>query len=272
MKLNLNKPAGNSNAGSAAGKNEIIIFDVQDLSFFPPSDDGGVEIEGSFVLNAGGNMIKVYSTKSKTEASMETDGDEDMMSFKSKVVLQHPGNSKEVKEFVQMWTGRDVIVMHKACGENHYEVMGTPCAPLQLKATKQDNNDGRMYNLTFEPFAKSAFVPKIYTGAVVFAEPFTIADVSPIAITSANGLQYNLPALDTTEAIVFPAIDIEHGKTISLIGFGGLNPATLVSGVSGAVTVVLAAGSTWTAIRNASIHLKVFKAGATTYLFELSRQ
>lgn len=271
MKVNLNKPVL-ANAGAASGKSDIIIIDVQDIEVFPQSDENGVVMEGSFVLAAGEKMYKIYGTKSKTEASMETEGDEDMMSFKSKIVVMHPGNTREVKEFVQEWTGKDIIVMHKGCGESTWEVMGTPCAPLQLKTTKKDDNDGRSYNLTFEPFAKSGFVPKIYEGAVVFAEPFVVAAADAVVLSPANGLQYRLPALAVTEVIGFDGVTLEHGKTVTLIGQGGAAPATLASAVSGDATVVLKDATTWVAVAKAVIHLKVFKAGATTYLFELSRE
>jgi hypothetical protein len=125
--------------------------------------------------------------------------------------------------------------------------------------------------MSFEPFAKSGFVPKIYTGAVVFAEPFQVAGVSAISLLEANGVQYKLPA-DAAEDVGIVDIDLQHGKVVTFIGTGGDNPASLVNGVSGAVTIALTNGSTWTAIENAVIHLKVFKAGSVVYLFELSRE
>ncbi|WP_445458425.1 hypothetical protein [Flavobacterium sp. HNIBRBA15423] len=271
MKVNLTKASGNSNPGAAAPKNEIILMEAEYVTF-PPSDENGVLLEGNFVLADEEKMITIYSTKSKTDASMESEGDEDMNSFKSKLTLMHPGNSKEVKEFVQYWSGRNVIAMHKACGENHYEVMGTPCAPLQLKAAKQDNNDGRAWTLNFEPFAKSGYVPKIYEGAVVFAEPFEVADVAAVPLLVANGYHYKLPALAVTAAIAIDGITLAHGKIITLIGSGGADPATLANGVTGDVTTLLVGGTSWTALNKSVINLKVFIAGATTHLIELSRE
>jgi hypothetical protein len=129
-----------------------------------------------------------------------------------------------------------------------------------------------MWTLTFEPFAKSGFVPKEYDGAVVFAEPTEVDDVTALELTEANGLQYAIPALDVTAAIaVDGAVTLAHGKIVTLIGNGGANPATLANGVAGSVTTVLNGGTTWTALQNSVINLQVFKAGATTYLIELSR-
>lgn len=272
MKVNLNKPSGSSAPGAATGKNQIILMEAETIVVFPPSDERGVVMEGSFVLEAGEPMVTLYSTKSKTEAPMETEGEEDTMSFKSSFKAQVPGNTKEIKEFVQFWTGKNIVLGHKACGENFFEIMGTPCAPLQLKAAKQDNNDARLWNLSFEPFAKSGFVPKIYEGAVIFAEPTNVTDVAAIALTPENGQQYKLPSLAVTDIIEFSSVTLEHGKIVTLIGSGGVAPATLASAVSGDATVVLSNGTVWAALNKAVIHLRVFKAGATTYLFELSRE
>ncbi|MBY0487482.1 MAG: hypothetical protein K2P85_09900 [Flavobacteriaceae bacterium] len=272
MKVNLNKQQGNSSPGAAAPKNEIVIIEVLEDFVFPATDETGIEIIGNFILPEDDKMVKLYSTKSKTEASMETEGEEDSLSFKSMFKAQHPGNRAEVKKFVQFWTGKSVIVLHKACGDDYYEVMGTPCSPLQLKSTKKDDNDGRFWSFSFEPFAKSGFVPKEYRGALVFAEPTQVDDVTAINLTPANGSYYKLPSLAVTDVMEFASITLDHGKVVSLIGSGGVAPATLASAVSGLATVVLANGTGWTAINKAVIHLKVFKAGATTYLFELSRE
>lgn len=274
MKVNLSKATGSSAPGSPAPKNEIVIMEAEDIAVFPISDEKGVVMQGSFVMKDGNKMITVYSTKSKTDASMETEGDEDMMSFKSKLVLQHPGNSKEVKEFVQYWTGRNVVAMHKACGENHYEVMGTPCAPLQLKSAKQDNNDGRFWNLTFEPFAKSGFVPKIYNGAVVFAEPFDVVDATDISLNPINGLMYKIPATSVATAIgINHPITLQHGKIVTLIGSGGeANPVLYsLAPTATSIGIILAGSGTWSALENAVIHLQVFQSGGGLYLIELSR-
>lgn len=271
MNLNLKKPTGVTSPGAAAPKNEIIIIDTETISFFPPTDGKGVVMQGSFALNAGENMATFYSTKSKTSAPMDTEGEEDSQSFKAKFEAQHPGNAKEVKEFVQYWTGKNVVILHKACGDDFYEVMGSPCSPLQLKATKQDNNDGRHWMLGFEPFAKSGFVPKMYYGAVIFADPFAVTSVNTVAVTTANGLQYKLPSLGTTAPVVISTMNLLHDETVTLIGSGGAAPATLPAGVSGVVTVLLVNGNVWVANDKAVINLKVFRAGSTIYLNEVSR-
>jgi hypothetical protein len=269
-KVSLNKPTGIS-PGSAAPKSETIIVDVEDIQVFPNSDQNGVKLAGQFVLKAGASMYKMYGTKSKTDAPYESDGDEDSISINQKFMIQHPGNKLEIKEFVQNWLGRNVIILHKACQDGFYEVMGTPCAPLQVKPAKVDNNDGRYHTLNFESFAKTALVPKHYEGTTVFADPFTVADVTAIAATTANGQHYKLPSLAITAAVGFGSVTLPHGSLLTLIGDGGSDPATLNSGAAGSATVLLAEGAEWVALRDATIHLEVFNDDGTTYLIERSR-
>lgn len=270
QKVHLKKPTGIS-PGSAAPKSETVIVEVADLLVYPLSDSKGVKLIGNFVLKPGASMIKIEGTKSKTDAPYESDGDEDAISISQKFMLQHPGNELEVKEFVQNWLGKEVIVFHKSCSDNFYEVMGTPCAPLQIKPAKTDNNDARFHTFNFESFAKTALVPKHYEGVLVFADPFTVADATAIAATTANGNHYLLPALAVTQAVGFGSVTLPHGAMLTLIGDGGAAPATLNSGAAGSATVLLVNGAEWVALRDATIHLEVFVDGATTYLIEKSR-
>jgi hypothetical protein len=269
-KVNLNKPNGIS-PGSAAPKSETIIVDVEDIQVFPNSDQNGVKLAGQFVLKAGASMYKMYGTKSKTDAPYESDGDEDSISINQKFMIQHPGNKLEIKEFIQNWLGRNVIILHKACQDGFYEVMGTPCAPLQVKPAKVDNNDGRYHTLNFESFAKTALVPKHYEGAAVFAEPFTVADATAIPVTNDKS-HYKIPASSTGVVIGFVNdASLEHGKLITLIGDGGTDPATLSSGTAGSSSVLLMGNSDWVALRDSVINFEVFNQGGTTFLIEKSR-
>lgn len=271
-KVNLNKPAGIS-PGSAAPKSETIIVDVEDIQVFPLSDQNGVKLAGQFVLKPGASMYKMYGTKSKTDAPYESDGDEDSISINQKFMIQHPGNNLEIKEFVQNWLGRNVIVLHKACQDGFYEVMGTPCAPLQVKPAKVDNNDGRYHTLNFESFAKTALVPKHYEGTAVFADPFAVVDATAVPLTNANS-HYKIPSSSAPAGTVISFVNdgsLTHGKLITLIGDGGSNPATLSSGDVGSSTVLLVGDSDWVALRDAVIHFEVFNQGGFIYLIEKSR-
>ena len=270
LKINLTAPTGIS-AGAGSGKDQVTIVLAEDVAVFPPRDDNGVKMLGNFAMKPGAKMITLYTTKSKGEAPVTTDGDEDSISIKQMFNTQHPGNRLEVKEFVQNWLGKNVYILHKACQDDFFEVMGTPCAPLQLKPEKTDTNDARFWSLKFEAFAKSAYVPGHYEGELVLAAPFAVSAATDVPMLKANGMQFKLPATSTTTAIGVDGIDFDHGTYVTLIGSGGSTAATASQGAAGDATLVLKSGTAWTALEGAVLQLQVFKAGATTYLFELSR-
>lgn len=270
LRKNVLKPGGISPGSAAAKEPNITIIDVEDILLFPPSDANGVRLLGNFGLKSGAKMYQFYSTKSKVSAPYESDGDEDSINISQSFDAQHPGNELEIKEFIQNWLGKNVIILHGSCQEAWREVMGTPCAPLQVMPAKQDNNDGRFHTLKFKAFAKTALLPKHYEGALFLDAPYTVADSTAIAVNATNGSFYKLPALAATAAIGFSEIELVHGSAVQLIGGGGADPATLVTGVTD-LDVILKDGTTWVGIENAILNLEVFVNGALTFLIEKSR-
>jgi hypothetical protein len=265
------KPGGISPGSAAAKDPNITIVNVEDILFFPPRDSKGILHLGDFVMKDNARMIQYYATKSKISSPYESDGDEDSINIKQSIETQHPGNKKEIRELIQNWLGKNVIVFTGSCSEPELEVIGTKCAPLQLRPSKQDNNDGRFHMLKWEAFATSQFLPGMYTGNLALAAPYAVAAVDAVPLLKANGGQYKLPALAVTDVIEVDGIDLDHGQNVALIGGGGVAPATLASAVSGDVTVILAGGTTWVGLAGAVINLEVFIAGGTTYLIERSR-
>lgn len=258
-----------SSAGSPSS--EIVIVQKEDVLVYPNTDTAGIRMVGNFVLKEGANFERIYSTKSKTEFPIETEGDEDASSFKPKAMLQHPGSRLELKEFVQAWTGKDVFVLHKKCGDNHYEVIGSPCAPLQLKASREDKNDALSFTLNFESFSPTAKLPRNYYGEIVNLGPVAVADLEAIATTT-SAFNYQLPAETTADTdVTFATVANTAGQGITLIGGGGTEPATLASGVNGPVTVLLNNNTPWVALKDSNIHLKVYISGSTKFLVEQSR-
>lgn len=265
------KPTGIASGAAAAKDPNIIIFDFDDVLTFAPRDSKGVRMVGDIVFKPGKYPIAVYMTKSKISAPYESDGDEDSISIKQSYEGQHPGNKLEIREFIQNWLGRNVGIAHRSCAEAEWEIVGTPCAPLQLKPSKQDNNDGRFHMLKFEAFAKSSFLPGHYTGNLTTATPVAVADVTEIAVDKDNGLQHKLAATAVTASIEIASVDAEDRSLVTFIGGGGAGPATLAQGAAGAVTVILTGGVTWTALDQSVITLQYVNAGATKYLVEQNR-
>jgi len=267
---NVAKPAGKS-AGAAAPKEpNVSIIAIKDILTWPQRDDKGVLVAGNIILKPGAKAISVYMTSSKIKAPYESDGDEDSISLKHKFEGEHPGNELEIAEFIQNWMGEPCVIIHGSCQDTFRKIAGTKCAPMQLKPSGQDDNDGRKHMLVFEQFAKTGSLPAHYTGVIPVLDPFTVVSSAAVALSPANGNVYQLPSLAVTALIAVATSTLEHGDIVTLIGGGGVAPATLATGVADK-SALLVAGTTWVGLAGAVIHLKVFKAGAVTLFIEQSR-
>jgi hypothetical protein len=267
---NVVKPTGKSPGAAAPKDPNVTIIKTKDILYWPARNSKGILIEGSYVMKPGTAPVTVYMTSSKIKAPYESDGDEDSVSVKHKFEGEHPGNELEINEFVQNWMGEPCIIIHGSCSDSFRKVAGTKCAPLQLKPSGQDDNDGRKHMLVFEQFAKTSFLPAHYTGAMPGAEPFGVALSTAVAVNATNGNLYKLPSLAVTASIAFSEIGLVHGDIITLIGGGGAGAATLVTGVTDK-KAILKEGTTWVGLEGAVINLQVFNNGALTFLIELSR-
>lgn len=258
-------------SGAGAPKNpNVTIIAIDDIQTFPPRDGGNVKMVGNFVLKPGARTYEVYVTPSSIKAPVEPEGAEDSQSFKPMFEGTHPGNDLDISEFVQNWTGVNVVVVYGSCTDGYKKVMGTPCAPLQLKASALDDKDNRNYTLKFEAYGTSQLLPGHYTGTLNVNTPTAVTSVTAVAVNATNGNVYKLPALETTAAIAFSEVTLEHGSVITLVGGGGTNPATLATGVTDK-KALLVNGTTWVGLLNATISLKVFNNGSITLLEEIAR-
>ena len=268
------KPAGISPGSASPKKANVTIFDMDDVAFFPVRDAKGIVISGNILMKPGKRMVQVYSTRSKISAPYESDGDEDSINVKPTVDLQHPGNKKEGREFIQNWLGKNVGLILETC-DGQKELVGTPCAPLQLKPSKQDNNDGLFHMLKFEAFASSNLLPALYEGELALGNPIAVTVTAPMGVNTGLGNVFKLGATDTTSAIAFVWSSIPNDGVFTVIGSGGDGPLTLTEGPGaagfGVVSVLLKGGIDWTALDGAHITLKAFSGGGTNYFIEQSR-
>lgn len=262
---------GTSPGAYKAKKPNVTIVDADDVLTYPGRDSKGVRELGNYVLIPGARMIKIYMTPETIDASFVTEGPEDGKVFKSTFKGDHPGESLEIKEFIQNWLGRPVIIFEENCRNNTMNTYGTQCSPMKLTTEFNSNKEGTKHMLTFEQPNPVEFLPGYYTGDLTFADPFANADENVNALV-ANGNFYKMPSTAVTAAIDIASLDLADGEIISLIGGGGIGPLTLSSGAGTAATVILKGGSQWTALENDVINLQVVDGGATQYLLELSRK
>lgn len=271
-KISVVKPTGIASGAAAAKDPNVVIFDFDDVAVFPPRDSKGVRHVGDIVWKPNKLPITIYMTKSKISAPYESDGDEDSISIKQSFEGQHPGNKLEIREFIQNWLGRNVGIMHRSCAESEWEIVGTPCAPLQLKPSKQDNNDGRFHMLKFEAFAKSSFLPGLYTGAVTFAAPVVVEDATDVTINNLEGYVYQMPSSAAGNDIKLVWGSMPNDATFTLLGGGGTDPDTLATGAGGAgfMNIILKDGVAWVGLAGSFLTLQAISS-APNYFLEVNR-
>jgi hypothetical protein len=258
-------------SGAAAPKDpNVTIIATKDIVTWPLRNPKKVLMIGDFVFNDNPKIAEIYMTASKTKAPYESDGDEDAISIKQKFEGEHPGDELEINEFIADWLGEPCIIIHGSCKDAFRKVVGTKCAPVQLKPAGQNDNDARKHMLVFEQFAKSEYLPGHFTGTINFTDPFAVVSSTAVPVNATNGRIYKLPSLAVTAAIAFSEIGLNHGDSITLIGGGGIAPATLVTGVTDK-KAILKDGTTWVGLAGATINLEVFVNGALTFLIEKSR-
>ena len=260
------RPGGNAGAG-ADKRDFLAIFDWDEVQNLPSRDANGVVIPGTIQMKPGKYMIKIYTTPTSVSATNTTEGEVDAKSFMHGVVANHPGSKKEIREFIQNWTNRNVGVIVSKCSDGSQDLYGTPCAPLQLNNTGTDDNEQNTQEMNFEATVRSKFVPAIYEGTLTLEEPLATvaADVTDPSVALGSG-QYQL-SNNTVATAITTLEDAEDGEVYTLLGSGGSEPSTISGG-----DFLLKNGTAWEALAGSQITFRAFKDGASSFKFiELSR-
>ena len=72
VKASVRRPAGNPGNGIQP-KDQLVIYDVDDILSFPPRNDAGVVIEEDIVMKAGRYAIGIYLTPGTAEISSNSE-------------------------------------------------------------------------------------------------------------------------------------------------------------------------------------------------------
>jgi len=258
-------------SGSPAPKDpNVTIIAVKDIVSWPTRNSKKVLMVGNFAVAPNAKMAEVYMTSSKTKAPYESDGDEDAVSLKHKFEGEHPGDELEINEFIADWLGEPCIIIHGSCQDAFRKVVGTKCAPVQLKPSGQNDNDARKHMLVFEQFAKTEWLPGHYLGALPTLDPVVVTDITPVNLFHLDGYVHQLPSVAVTEAIALFWASMPEGSYVTLIGGGGAGPATLSSGAGsgGNSSILLKNNTPWVALDGATITLEAYNGN---YFIERSR-
>jgi hypothetical protein len=261
--------SGPGAGAAAANKPNVTLGRFEDVLVWPARDSKGVRTVGNIVMKSGAKMFTVYCTPSKQVKSYTTEGDEDMETIKQKFEGSTPGDVLELSEFIQNNIGVDYFILANNCIDGYKRLYGTPCSPMKLKAEQTDDSSGRMIKMTFEQSVGSKYVPGFYDGTESFGAPYE-TDLT-IDVTPANGLMYKLPADAAGGTIALASATQPAGTLFTIIGGGGADPSTLANGATTAGTVMLADGTTWTALEDATITFEIFDDGTDTFFIDRAR-
>jgi hypothetical protein len=256
----------NTGAGSdIIGK--AFLFEWSDVIGGHDRESDGINILGTLQFKSGAFIQTIEFTKSSLVNTSKSDGDDDAKGVIQGCEFSHPGNSQEVREFRSYWMNKDIGIIYEHCNSAlNDDMYGSPCAPLKMSFESTENKDVNNTKFTFESGNKGPDVA-IYQGTKnVGSATVVAADTTTVDVTNGSG-QYQLT--DNTGATALTGLsNAVNNGLYTLLGSGGTNPAT----VSTAGNWILAAGAAWTGIAGASLTVRAYKDGASTWKYiEVSR-
>ena len=253
IKASVTRPAGNPGKGIQP-RDLLVIYDVDDIAYFPERNAAGVVIEEDIVMKAGCYGVELYITPGTAEITSASEGDPDAEGFTPSVKANHPGNSREIREFKTNMTGRNLIVAVSYCSGKPTDLVGSPCNPVRLTSSYTGNNEQNTNELTFTQAMKGDDVA-IYNGTLPLAEPVATIATGIRNVTYAGDGQYQLTS---GEAAIESVTGGHHGAVITLVGTGGTAPTVAASNV-----FMLKDGRAWTGSEGAQLTLRAFQKAAT---------
>jgi hypothetical protein len=266
-KVNVTKPGMNLGVGGNK-KAKVTLFDMDDVVTFPARDSKGVVSLDNIVFAEGAYMITLYAIQNTIKAGHKGEGDPDKKGYIQTVEFEHPGDEIAILEFDANWLNRNVGIIVEKCSNNRKKLYGTPCAPMQLVSEATDDKDTCNTKFSFASTQKGP-IESDYQGTLTLdtVKGTPAADATAVDVAAGEG-QYQLTDGTSAAAALTGLTNPAEGLTYTLLGSGGAHPSTIAA--SG--NWLLKSGTAWTALAGASITLKAFKDGASTYKFlEISR-
>lgn len=150
-------------------KSQIVLVDVEDVASEPTREVGDVAVSGNLTLKTGATAIGIYGTSSTIELTEEFGGDPDAEGVRNGLVFEHPGNSVEIKNFLEVWKNKGVIAIVTECdgSENgRSQIIGRVCNPLRLSVETTNNNEATKRRFTWAQQINDKFLAGEYSGRI----------------------------------------------------------------------------------------------------------
>ena len=161
-------PRPGDGAGCAATrKSQIILIDVEDVDSEPTREVGNCTVTGNITLKEGAKAVSVYATASTIQVTEELSGDPDAEGIKTGIVFDHPGNSVAIKNFIEVYKNRGVILLIQECdgsSAGRYQLIGRVCNPLRLSLETKMDGEATKRTLTWKQALPDKFLAGEYAG------------------------------------------------------------------------------------------------------------
>ena len=148
-------------------KSQIILVDVEDVVSEPTREVGNVVVQGNITLKTGEKAVSIYATSSTIQVTEEFGGDPDAEGVRNGLIFEHPGNSVEVKNFLEVYKNKGVIALVTECDgteTGRTQIIGRVCNPLRLSVETTMNNEATKRQLTWQQTINDKFLAGEYAG------------------------------------------------------------------------------------------------------------
>lgn len=120
-------------------KKYVIIFDWADVLSYA-RDEKNVRVT-DLTFKEGKTPIGVFATSRTINPYSEASGESGQAGYLQHVDFEHPGNDLEFDEFLENNINRELGAIVVPCDGTDARIAGTPCVPLVMTSTGQDNNE-----------------------------------------------------------------------------------------------------------------------------------
>jgi hypothetical protein len=168
-------------SGAPSGGRYAYLLCVDDIDYFPPTDEKGVRLLGDIVMKPDTEMMPVYISNSSKEYSYDSTGDDDEKSYIVKFSGTHPGTELEALEFAKNKLEESYIILIPSCTKDEpWKLLGEMLNPLIFTSSHKAANTGSKFTFNFEQRIGSEFLYFLYGGIVTApADPGTPTPSNP---------------------------------------------------------------------------------------------
>ncbi|MDD7454961.1 MAG: hypothetical protein PUK70_01725 [Bacteroidales bacterium] len=146
---------------------DIIIIDVDDVVTEPTRSVGNTALVGDITLKASAKAVRIYGTPSTINITEEYSGEDDARGIMQGLEFEHPGNSVEVKNFIEAFLNKGVIAIVKECdgsSAGRMQLFGSKCNPLLITPETTISKESTKRKFTLKQSTVGPFLPGDYSG------------------------------------------------------------------------------------------------------------